>query len=235
MHSILEITTFYTPVDSLEYIESKEQQIRSMIEDFLINSWNEFTQQNSRNDYYDALKYTLKHISVSISIKHDAKMLDYLMPHCIVLVEIDEGIFEKWIIEDFLNTIIRFFSGTLIRWYFIEYDARYHVEDMNQWKKYSLEDISKIDIENIENSKNKNLLDWILYLYYTLEKQILALGIAKKNIDIYLENDTDISALVQSLSVSKDTLIITAENLLNNIKILHKQILILLWYFTHKK
>lgn len=38
MHTILEIVTFHTPIDSLEITESKEQQIRDMIEDFLVNS-----------------------------------------------------------------------------------------------------------------------------------------------------------------------------------------------------
>jgi hypothetical protein len=38
MRTILEIVTFHTPIDSIVFIESKEQQIRAMIEDFLQNS-----------------------------------------------------------------------------------------------------------------------------------------------------------------------------------------------------
>lgn len=205
-----------------------------MIDDFLINSWNEFVKQFSQDDFYEIASYVQDNIVLSIYIKHDSRMVDYIIPHSKVCVEMNENIFEKEIIEDFLNTIIRFFSGTHIRWYYIEYDSRFAIDSMNQWKKYSIEDIKSIDLTKWNDYKNKIFLDWILYLYYTLHKQILALGIAQKNIDIFLDEKDEMSHTYETMLMSKDRVTLTHESLFKNLKILHKQITILLWYFTHK-
>lgn len=234
MRTILEIVTFHTPVDSLEITESKEQQIRSMIEDFFVNSWEQFEKIDTNNSLYEISTYTHKNVILSIHIKQDSEMLNYILPHCDIRVEMNDENISKVIVEDFLNTIIRFFSGTLTREYFIDYDSTYQIDTMNQWKKYTIEDIKKIDMNDLYNSKNKSLLDAILYLHYTLNKQILALGIEQIDLDNYLEEHTESNSIKNALSLSRERTSITTENLFINIQIIYKQIQILLGYFIHK-
>ncbi len=234
MRTILEIVTFHTPVDSIDITESREQQIRDMIEDFLVNSWEQFEKIDTNNTLYEISTYTHKNVILSIHIKQDNEMQNYILPHCNITVEMDDMNLSKDIVEDFLNTIIRFFSGTLTREYFIDYDSTYQIDTMNQWKKYTIEDIKKIDMNDIYNSKNKNLLDAILYLHYTLEKQILALGIEQIDLDNFLQKHTESNSIKNVLSLSRERTNITTENLFINIQILYKQIQILLGYFINK-
>lgn len=234
MRIILEIVTFHTPVDSLEITESKEQQIRSMIDDFLVNSWEQFEKTEINNTLYGISIYKHKNVILTISIKQDDEMRDYILPHCDIRVEMNDANISKDIVEDFLNTIIRFFSGTLTREYFIDYDSTYQIDTMNQWKKYTIEDIKKIDMNDLYNSKNKNLLDAILYLHYTLKEQILALGIEQIDLDNFLQKNTESNSIKNVLLLSRERTNITTENLFINIQILHKQIQILLGYFIHK-
>jgi hypothetical protein len=132
MRTILEIVTFHTPIDSLEITESREQQIRSMIEDFLVNSGEKFEKSETNNQTYDICNYKHKNAILHIAIKKDIEMQNHILPHCDVKIEMNDNIINKEIIEDFLNTIIRFFSGTLTREYFIDYDPIYKVDTMNQ-------------------------------------------------------------------------------------------------------
>lgn len=89
-------------------------------------------------------------------------------------------------------------------------------------------------MNDLYNSKNKSLLDAILYLHYTLNKQILALGIGQIDLDNFLEKNTESNSIKNVLSLSKERTNITIENLFINIQILYKQIQILLGYFIHK-
>ena len=234
MRTILEIVTFCTPVDSIEIVESREKQIRDMIEDFLLNSWDQFEKVNTDNALYEVSTYIHKDVVLSVSIKQNSEMQNCMIPHCDISINMNDKNLEKEIVEDFLNTIIRFFSGTFTREYFIEYDSIYKIEPMNQWKKYTIDDIKKIDMNDIYNSKNKNLLDAILYLHYTLEKQILALGIEQIDLDNYLQKNTELNTINTIFSLSKERVNLTTTNLLINIQIIYNQIQILLGYFIHK-
>jgi hypothetical protein len=155
-----------------------------------MNSGEEFQIKQIKRDTYETLEYTHHDISLSLAIKQDTYMNQYLMPHMILCVDLSNTHLEKSIIEDFLNTIIRFFSGTLSDQYFVEYDTTYRIDNMNQGKKYSIKDIANIDMEELHNPKNKNLLDSLLYLHYTLQEQILSIGIAQHDIDVFLKSPT---------------------------------------------
>lgn len=56
--------------------------------------------------------------------------------------------------------------------YFVAYDTKFDLIEMNSGKKYSLDDIKNIDTASIASKKNKNLLDSLLYLHYTLDARI---------------------------------------------------------------
>jgi hypothetical protein len=234
MRNILKITTFHTPIETLTTTEYRQHQIRNMISDFVMNSGEEFQITHTNKETYETLEYTHHDVSLSLTIKQDTHMSQYLMPHMILCVDLSNTHLEKSIIEDFLNTIVRFFSGILSDQYFIEYDSNYRIDDMNQGKKYSIKDIANIDMEELHNPGNKNLLDSLLYLHYTLQEQILSIGIAQHDIDVFLESPTVSSYLLHMVSLSQERTKIIAENLLTNIHILHQQIQILLTYFTHK-
>lgn len=232
MRTILEIVTFHTPVDIIEITENKEQKIRTMIADFLINSWENFEEKKTTNEDFEIQSYILMNTILDVSIKRDNKMWSYILPHCIIRVSMNDSAFEKTIIEDFLNTIIRFFSGTLVNEYFLDYDSSYHLDEMNQWKKYSIKDITNIDVEWTKKSKSKNLLDSMLYLHYTLEKQIFSLGIQRKELETFLSGKWVSEYPIGYLSLSKKRTNTIIDSLLNSITVLHNQIQIILSYFT---
>lgn len=232
MRTILEIVTFHTPVDIIEITENKEQKIRTMIADFLINSWENFEEKKTTNEDYEIQSYILKNTVLDVSIKQDSKMWNHIIPHCIVTISMNDFVFENTIVEDFLNTIIRFFSGTLVNEYFLNYDSSYHLDEMNQWKKYSIKDIANIDVEWTKKSKNKNLLDSILYLHYTLEKEIFSLGIQRKELDTFLSWKWLSEYSIEYISMSKKRTDSTIIELLKTISTLHNQIQIILSYFT---
>lgn len=199
-----------------------------------MNSGEEFQMTHTSSDTYETLQYSHRDVSLSLAIKQDTHMNQYLIPHMVVSVDLIDTQLDRNIIDDLLNTIVRFFSGTLSDQYFVEYDGTYRIDSMNQGKKYNIKDIANIDMEELYNPENKNLLDSLLYLHYTLQQQILSIGIAQHDIDIFLASPTISDYLVHTVSLSQERTQIIAENLLKNIHILHQQIQILLAYFTHK-
>lgn len=84
------------------------------------------------NNHYEIHSYRHTNVILTISIKQDDEMHNYILPHCNIRIEMNDESMGKDIVEDFLNTIIRFFSGTLTREYFIDYDSTYQVDMMNQ-------------------------------------------------------------------------------------------------------
>ncbi len=234
MHNILKIITFHTPIESIDTTEHRELQIQDMVWDFIVNSGEDFQVNHTGSSIYQTIRYIHKNLHLSLDIKQDIEMINYWIPHMILSVDLVDSHLERSVVDDFLNTIVRFFSGTLSDQYFIEYDSVYHIDDMNQGKKYSIKDIATLDMEKLHDPNNKNLLDSLLYLHYTLQQQLLAIGIAQHDIDTFLDSTTARDNLIQTLSFSRERAKTITENLLQNIHILHTQIQILLSYFTHK-
>lgn len=228
MRSFLEIVTFFTSLDNRTSYEEKEKQIIDMISDAMTNSWESFRKDEKRDEQYTVTSYQIDYLRVEFSIKEDSLMENPYFPHLILEVFIEEAHFEKENIESFLNTITRFFSGAFQNDYFISYDTRYSISSMNSGKKYSIADIDGLNINQKDTEENKKLLDSLLYLNYTLERNIQDIFLLEREIGSVISSDGVISAQLEASTLRRDE---TKNSLITNLKKLHKQIEIVLHYF----
>lgn len=231
MRNLLEIVTFHNPFTSVEESELKERRVISMIEDYIRNSGEAFVGNQETTESYIIHSYTHSLAIINLSIKLDEKMQDYFLPHIIIQVDMDDFSMEKSLVEDFLNIITRFFSGASMGEYFLEYDTVYKLDHMNEWKKYTVNDIKNIDMREVQGTKNKLLLDSLCYLHYTLEKQIRAIGIGSAELVDFLNKKTVSWYLENELTLTEHRINITERELLINLTTLHQQIQIILSYF----
>ncbi len=228
MRSLLEIVTFFTPIDQRSIVEEKEKAIADMIMLSLQNAWDTFEKNTNINIQYSTTIYTLEGIKIEISIKNDSQMEDYYLPHLLLSIFIDEKHFIKENIESFLNTITRFFSWMYKKDYFVAYDTKFDLIEMNSGKKYSLDDIKNIDTASIASKKNKNLLDSLLYLHYTLDARIQDISSLEQDVKQLQVSGWEFIGSLHITEMRKDE---TKESLIQNRTILHTQIEILLQYF----
>ncbi|MBP9812575.1 hypothetical protein KBC86_04280 [Candidatus Gracilibacteria bacterium] len=228
MRSLLEIVTFFTSLDNRASYEEKEKQIIDMISDAMTNSGEPFQKDEKRDKQYTVISYQIDYLRVEFSIKEDFLMENPYFPHLILEVFIEEAHFEKENIESFLNTITRFFSGAFQNDYFISYDTRYSISSMNSGKKYSIEDIERLNINQKDTEENKKLLDSLLYLHYTLERNIQDIFLLEREIGSVISSDGVISAQLEASTLRRDE---TKNSLITSLKTLHKQIEIVLHYF----
>jgi hypothetical protein len=95
------------------------------------------------------------------------------MPVWILSYKINEFAFEKENIENFLNDNIKFIYNVFFDDFFIDYDnTKYSILDFNKWKKVDYSNLSKFDLNNPKEIKNKQILDSLMYLYFWLIKNI---------------------------------------------------------------
>ena len=228
MRSILEIVTFFTPIDDRNTVEEKEKAIEDMIILSLQNAGDTFEKNIHTDTQYTITTYTLMGIQIEISIKNDSQMENYYLPHLSLCIFIDEKSLIKENIESFLNTITRFFSWMYREDYFVAHDTKFDLIEMNSGKKYSLDDIKNIDTDAIISKKNKNLLDSLLYLHYTLEKQIHDISSLEQNIEEFQTSQSEFIGSLYITGMRKDE---TKKSLIQNRTLLHAQIAILLQYF----
>ena len=99
---------------------------------------------------------------------------------------------------------------------------------MNSGKKYSIADIDGLNINQKDTEENKKLLDSLLYLNYTLERNIQDIFLLEREIGSVISSDGVISAQLQASTLRRDE---TKNSLITNLKKLHKQIEIVLHYF----
>ncbi len=110
-------------------------------------------------------------IRVSFSSLADLAEFSYY-PALSIQYELNESVFEKSAIESFLNDNIRFVSGVFFEEYFLDADSKFRIDAMNSGKKYSVDDLKKFDTSLPNSRENKRLLDSLLYLHYSLMKNI---------------------------------------------------------------
>ncbi len=229
MRSILEIITFFTPLDERKSAEEKEAAIEDMVQTSMENSWENFKVTSWDTWSYSLHFYTIDSLRVELSVKKDEYMSDFYAPHMILTIGIDEIHFKKENIEAFLNTVTRFFSGVYKESYFISYDSKYSIIEMNSGKKYSIEDIKDVDLQSIFSEKNKNLLDSLLYLHYTLEERIKDFTSLEKDLNPLSTQRGVLESALFTTWIRKGEV---QESLIKNRSVLHAQIEIILQYFS---
>lgn len=84
----------------------------------------------------------------------------------------DDLRFEKGNIEYFLNDCVGFFSNVFFDEYFLDVDSSFAIRSAHAGKKLDSSKLTEFDLSEPKSDKNKQMLDSLLYLYYTLIKGI---------------------------------------------------------------
>lgn len=231
MRKILDITVFRTPVDTLELLQKKWEYIIQMFSDYIMNSGDDFTEMRETNSYFKKITFS-NELSIFTLCTEYIISDTYYKPYIIFSIQIADTGIPSELIENILNDTIRFFSWMFQDDYFIDYDDTYHIFPMNVGKKYSIEDIDWLNMDNRNTKENKKLLDSLLYLHYTLQNNIWDLKVSQWEIDTILAEYTSSWSIEWAMKIAKISNHTATEALIKNILILRTQIHIIISYFT---
>lgn len=132
MRNIAEILTFHTPLDDANISCQNSENITRMIEDFLINSGENFEKKSENLDAYLVEKIQIGNIAKIFFFTKKTEFLNiFEEPFLICKIFFDTTKIQKHIVENFLDIIIRFFSGQFREAYFLDYDADFQISPMN--------------------------------------------------------------------------------------------------------
>lgn len=216
--SIVDIFVFKTPFESTEIFLEKYNKILSMFWDYCINAWLEHHQIQTKNELYTTLSHISndKNLEVKFSIKNHFDENNFF-PWIMINYFLNEHVFDKENIEFFLNDNIKFIHNVYFNEFFIEYDTQFKIHDINQWKKVSYEQLKQFNTENKYSKENKLILDSLMFLYFSLIKNL-------HQINNNIEEINTISQKNMYIDAAKITHDITKENLLKNLIKIEQQI-----------
>lgn len=191
--SIASMLVFKTPFEDENIFIEKFKKAQEMFEDYIINSGIDLKKQIIEYNHSILQEYTHDElgIKISYSIKKEFSKNDYF-PAIILDYSLNEYKFQKQDIESFLNDNIKFIFNVYFEDFFIDYDTKYKINDINKWKKVDYKQLQKIDMENPLSLWNKQILDSMMYLYYNLVKNIFEINKNSDTIQEILEFDMNI-------------------------------------------
>lgn len=173
MRQIADILAFKTPFENADSFSEKIRRSLTMFRDYCGNASLPVKEVTSTTP--TRLEHVFSdaggNVRVSFSSLSNLSEFSYY-PALSIRYELDESVFRKPAIESFLNDNIRFVSGVFFEEYFLDTDSKFHIDAMNSGKKYSVDDLKKFDTAMPNSRENKRLLDSLLYLHYSLMKNI---------------------------------------------------------------
>lgn len=170
MRNIAEVVIFTTPFEEKATLETKFTRMQQMIEDYFTNSQIPINKTIRDNEEYRSIEYnTLLWIQIVYSKKIGNNPY---FPFIIGNYFIDEANFHKEDIEYFLNDHIKFIHNVFFEDFFIDYDEKYTLIEINKGKTLRYEELEQFDLTNKWSKKNKKILDSLMFLYYTLIKKM---------------------------------------------------------------
>lgn len=227
MRTLLEITTFHTPIDSENITFKKSQEVDSMLRDFLTNNALLEEEEEIEDPHFQIHLFHLpeKFFIVFKEKKHE--FIDkYHLPYLTMSVVSDNETIDTVIVTDLLSTVSHFFSGSYVNEYFVDIDSNYEIDAMNAGKKYNLADLKHIDLSGENMDKNKKMLDSLYYLRLSLDENLKKIHLAKNQ-----ENSHENSVLNGVISLAEDRMSMNEQALNEQISQLDAQIRIVTNYF----
>lgn len=223
MRSICDLLVFKTPFEDKDIFEDKTRRIFEMIEDYNINSWMNLIRNSRLNDEYRIINYSdeSNQINIQISSKLDYDKNDYF-PILIINYFLDSNIFEKENIEAFLNDNIKLVSNVFFEEFFIDYDKNFKIKEINKWKKIKIEEFNGFDMKDLESKENKDILDSLMNIYYSLIKSIFDIDNSADEID-KLSKDSIFIEFQANAALYNKIWFETKRNLIENAYNLKKQ------------
>lgn len=222
MRSLRDILVFKTPFEDENSFRNKFDKIEEMFEDYINNAWIPLDKKEINDEFFEKYEFINDTfwINISFSFKKDLASKDYF-PAILVSYFLDDMRFEKKNIENFLNDNIKFIYNVFFDEFFVDYDKKFDINDINKWKKIDLWNFKKFNLENKQATENKQILDSMMYTYFTLVKTIF-------NIE---SNSNEIGNLIKWNSIWEENMLLfgkradsTKENLANNAIAIKKQI-----------
>lgn len=185
MNSICDILIFKTVFEDENVFKQKHNKIKDMFEDYIINSWIDLKKTVFENEAYNFYSYENNNLKIKVIFSFKKNLSDKydFLPSWMVNYHLDKQNFLKENIESFLNDNIKFIYNVFFSHFFIEYDVIYNINDYNKWKKLDLDNLPEFDNINKDSVDNKNLIDSMMHVYFSLYKNLFDIN---KN-DDYLE------------------------------------------------
>lgn len=222
--NIASMVVFKTPFENNHTFIEKFKKSSQMFEDYITNSWIPLQKEISENNHYTLFSYKNDELQIEVnySIKKEFIENDYF-PAIILDYSMNEYKFEKENIESFLNDNIKFIFNVYFQDFFIEYDTKYKINDINKWKKVEYENLKKFDVSNPLSRNNKEILDSMMYLYYNLIKNIFEINKNSHTIqeilefNISIDFEANLRFFEEKQDYIKQNLLKTAQNLKSQI------------------
>jgi len=180
--SIVDILIFKTPFEDTNSITHKFNLVKSMWEDYIQNTWLEIQKENLENEMYNVFIYKNDDFWLEIKLRIKKNDTDYF-PFIIINYFLNEYKFEKENIESFLQDNIKFIYNVFFEDFFIDYNEKFTINDINKWKKIEYKNLKKFDLENKNSQENKQILDSLMYIYFNLIKNIFEINSNTDNIN----------------------------------------------------
>jgi len=180
--SIVDILVFKTPFEDTNSITHKFNLVKSMWEDYIQNTWLEIQKENLENEMYNVFIYKNDDFWLEIKLRIKKNDTDYF-PFIIINYFLNEYKFEKENIESFLQDNIKFIYNVFSLDFFIDYNEKFTINDINKWKKIEYKNLKKFDLENKNSQENKQILDSLMYIYFNLIKNIFEINSNTDNIN----------------------------------------------------
>jgi len=180
--SIVDILVFKTPFEDTNSITHKFNLVKSMWEDYIQNTWLEIQKENLENEMYNVFIYKNDDFWLEIKLRIKKNDTDYF-PFIIINYFLNEYKFEKENIESFLQDNIKFIYNVFFEDFFIDYNEKFTINDINKWKKIEYKNLKKFDLENKNSQENKQILDSLMYIYFNLIKNIFEINSNTDNIN----------------------------------------------------
>jgi hypothetical protein len=173
MRQIADILVFKTPFENAESFAEKIRRSLSMFRDYCGNASLPVQEVASKTETRQEHVFADAGGNIRVSFSSLAGLSEFsYYPALGIRYELNESVFETAAIESFLNDNIRFVSGVFFEEYFLDTDSKFRIDAMNSGKKYSVDDLKKFDTAKPTSRENKRLLDSLLYLHYSVMKNI---------------------------------------------------------------
>ncbi len=216
--SVCDILVFKTPFQDENEINNKFDKLKQMWEDYILNTWIEIEKKENKSDIY--INYIYRNSDFDFEVKISKKIKDdNYFPFLIINYYMNEYKFEKENIESFLNDNIKFIYNVFFEDFFIDYNNKFNINDINKWKKVSYHELKKFDLENKNSIENKKILDSLMYIYFNLIKNIFDINSNTDNINLllwqkdYIELTSNLESFAIKQDVMKEKMILMSDNI----------------------
>jgi hypothetical protein len=170
LRSIADITTFCAPFENRGEKAYKCYEASRAFGEYLLNAGMPLQIEELRDKEDGVHVYEMTNQeSISIVWRLNTSAVVSMRPMLHVSYRLDTQIFEKDLIELFLDDGIKCVSNILRDDFFLDSDRSYALRPYNSGKVVAYETLAPMDYSNIEPAEQKRIFDALCHLRYTLQ------------------------------------------------------------------